>query len=194
MTQNTNAKLTRKINVLENADRKNDFPAEDLLQLLPIKRSNNILDLGAGTGYLALPAAKQIDGMVYALDLDADILHYLDSKAKKEKLDNIKTIEGRFENIPLEDNTIDIVLASIALHEVNPLSDTLKQINRVLKERGYLLCVEFEQNEASNGPRVHSTVMEQELLHEGFNIIEKIFPSKRVANEAIYIFIAQKQG
>lgn len=194
MTQNTNAKLTRKINVLENADRKNDFPAEDLLQLLPIKRSNNILDLGAGTGYLALPAAKQIDGMVYALDLDADILHYLDSKAKKEKLDNIKTIEGRFENIPLEDNTIDIVLASIALHEVNPLSDTLKQINRVLKERGYLLCVEFEQNEASNGPRVHSTVMEQELLHAGFNVIEKIFPSKRVANEAIYIFIAQKQG
>lgn len=194
MTQNNSDKLTRKINILENADRNNDFPAEDLLKLLPINRSNNILDLGAGTGYLALPAAKQIDGIVYALDLDVDILNYLDSKAKKEKLDNIKTVEGSFENIPLEDNTIDIALASIALHEVNPLSDTLKQINRVLREKGYLLCVEFEQKEASNSPRVHSSVMEQELLNAGFSIKEKIFPSNKVVNEALYIFIAQKQG
>lgn len=193
MTQNNSDKLTRKINILENADRKNDFPAEDLLKLLPIKRSNNILDVGAGTGYLALPAAKQIDGIVYALDIDAGILNYLDSKAKKEKLDNIKTIEGSFENIPLEDNTIDIALASIALHEVNPLSDTLKQINRVLTEKGYLLCVEFEQKETSKGPRVHSSVMEQELQNAGFSIKEKIFPSNKVANEALYIIIAQKQ-
>lgn len=194
MTKNNSDKLTRKINILENADRKNNFPAEDLLKLLSIKRSNNILDLGAGTGYLALPAAKQIDGIVYALDLDVDILNYLDSKAKKEKIENIKTIEGSFENIPLEDNTIDIALASLALHEINPLSDTLKQINRVLREKGYLLCVEFEQNEASKSPRVHSSVMEQELLNAGFSIKEKIFPSNKVANEALYIFIAQKQG
>lgn len=194
MNQNNSDKLTRKINILENADRKNDFPAEDLLKLLPIKRSNTILDLGAGTGYLALPVAKQIDGIVYALDLDVDILNYLDSKAKKEKLDNIKTVEGSFENIPLEDNTIDIALASLALHEVNPLSDTLKQINRVLREKGYLLCVEFEQKDVSNSPRVHSSVMEQELLNAGFSIKEKIFPSNKVANEALYIFIAQKQG
>ena len=36
--------------------------------------------------------------------------------------------------------------------------------------------------------------MEQELLNAGFNIIEKIFPSVKVANEALYIIIAQKQG
>lgn len=194
MTQNNSDKLTRKINMLENADRKDNFPAEDLLKLLSIKRSNNILDLGAGTGYLAIPAAKQIDGIVYALDLDVDILNYLDSKAKKEKLDNIKTVEGSFENIPLEDNSIAIVLASIALHEVNPLSNTLTQINRVLIKKGYFLCVEFEPKETSSSPRVHSSVMEQELLNAGFNIKEKIFPSNKVANEALYIIIAQKQG
>ena len=106
MTQNNSDKLIRKINILENTDRKDNFPAEDLLKLLSIKRSNNILDLGAGTGYLTIPVARQIDGIVYALDLDVDILNYLDSKAKKEKLDNIKTVEGSFENIPLEDNTL----------------------------------------------------------------------------------------
>lgn len=194
MTQNNSDKLIRKINILENTDRKDNFPAEDLLKLLSIKRSNNILDLGAGTGYLTIPVARQIDGIVYALDLDVDILNYLDSKAKKEKLDNIKTVEGSFENIPLEDNTIDIALASLALHEVNPLSNTLKQISRVLIKKGYFLCVEFEPKETIGSPRVHSSVMEQELLNAGFNIIEKIFPSVKVANEALYIIIAQKQG
>lgn len=70
----------------------------------------------------------------------------------------------------------------------------MKQINRVLIEKGYLLCVEFEPKEASVSPRVHSSVMEQELLSAGFDIKEKIFPTNKVANEALYIIIAQKQG
>ena len=194
MTQNNNAKLTRKINILENADRKDNFPAEDLLKLLPIKKTNTILDLGAGTGYLALPAAQQTDGTVYALDLDGGILNYLDSKAKNENLTNITTVEASFDDIPLENNIIDIALASISLHEVNPLSVTLKEINRVMTKNGYFLCVEFEKKEAFTGPRVHSSVMEEEIRNAGFDIKEKIFPAIKVANEDLYMIIAQKQG
>ena len=194
MTQNNNAKLTRKINILENDDRKDNFPAEDLLKLLPIKKTNTILDLGAGTGYLALPAAQQTDGTVYALDLDGGILNYLDSKAKNENLTNITTVEASFDDIPLENNIIDIALASISLHEVNPLSVTLKEINRVMTKNGYFLCVEFEKKEASTGPRVHSSVMEEEIRNAGFDIKEKIFPAIKVANEDLYMIIAQKQG
>ncbi|WP_342506072.1 methyltransferase domain-containing protein [Sporosarcina sp. FSL K6-2383] len=194
MTKNNQDNLTRKINRLENAERKNNFPAEDVLKLISIKRADNILDLGAGTGYLTLPAAKQTDGVVYALDLDGDILNYLDSKAQLEKLTNVKTLEASFAHIPLEDNTTEIALASISLHEVNPLSDALKEINRVMTKNGTFLCVEFEKKEASSGPRVHSSVMEQELRNAGFDIIEKIFPAIKVANEDLYMIIAQKQG
>lgn len=187
-----NERLTRKINMLESAERKDDFPAEDLLKLLPIDKSHNILDLGAGTGYLALPAAKQIDGIVYALDLDGGILKYLDAKAQKEKLTNLQTVEGSFNDIPLEDNSVDIALASISLHEITPLSDALEDIFRVITKDGYLLCVELEKKEVSRGPRVHSSIMEQELRNAGFNIKEKIFPPNKIANEDLYIIIAQK--
>lgn len=187
-----NERLTKKINMLENIDRKDSFPAEDLLKLLPIEKTDNILDLGAGTGYLALPAAKQTDGIVYALDLDGGILEYLDSKAKKEKLMNLKTVEASFNDIPLEDNSVEIALASISLHEITPLSGALEEIFRVMTKNGYFLCVELEKKEVSRGPRVHSSVMEQALRDAGFDIQEKLFPSAKVANEDAYIIIAKK--
>lgn len=188
----SNERLTRKINMLESTNRKDNFPAEDLLKLLAIEKSYNVLDLGAGTGYLALPAAKQIDGIVYALDLDGDILKYLDSKAQKEKLMNIKTVKASFNDIPLEDNSVEIALASVSLHEITPLSDTLEEIFRVMTKNGYFLCVEFEKKETSASPRIHSSIMEQELRNAGFDIKEKISPSTKIANEDLYIIIAQK--
>lgn len=187
-----NEKLTRKINMLENAERKNDFPAEDLLKLLPIEKTHNILDLGAGTGYLTMPAAKQTDGIVYALDLDGGILDYLDTKAQKEKLGNLKTLEASFNDIPLEDNAIDIALASISLHEITPLSGALKETFRVMKKNGYFLCIELEKNKTSTGPRVHSSIMEEELQNAGFSIKEKLFPSTKIMNQDIYMIISQK--
>lgn len=187
-----NEKLTRKINMLENAERKNNFPAEDLLKLLPIEKTDHILDLGAGTGYLTIPAAKKTDGIVYALDLDGGILEYLDSKAQKEKLGNLKTLEASFNDIPLEANAIDIALASISLHEITPLSSALEEIFRVMKKNGIFLCLEFEKKEVSTGPRVHSSVMEQALKDAGFSIQDKIFPTTQIVNEDLYIIIAQK--
>ena len=187
-----NEKLTRKINMLENAERKNNFPAEDLLKLLPIEKTDHILDLGAGTGYLTIPAAEKTDGTVYALDLDGGILDYLDSKAQKEKLGNLKTLEASFNDIPLEANAIDIALASISLHEITPLSSALEEIFRVMKKNGIFLCLEFEKKEVSTGPRVHSSVMEQALKDTGFSIQDKIFPTTQIVSEDLYIIIAQK--
>lgn len=187
-----NEKLTRKIKMLENIERKNHFPAEDLLRLLPIEKTDHILDLGAGTGYLSMPAAGQTDGTVYALDLDGGILNYLNSKAQEAQLANLKTVEASFNAIPLEDKTIDIAMASISLHEITPLSSALDEVFRVMKENGTFLCLEFEKNHASTGPRVHSTDMEQALKDAGFSIQEKIFPTVQIMHQNLYIIVAKK--
>ncbi|MDI9215695.1 class I SAM-dependent methyltransferase [Clostridium tertium] len=181
----------RKIEYLENADRNKNFTAEELLQMIPVKKSDSILDLGAGTGYLSIPAAKIVDNTVYALDLDSKMLDFIESKARDRKITNIKSLQGSIDNIPLSENSIDIILASLVLHEVNPLSKSLEQIKRVLKEGGYFLCLEFEKKELNSGhkapPRIHSSEMEQELINAGFSI------EKRLSlDDSLYIFIAQK--
>ena len=160
--------------------------------MLPIKRSDNILDLGAGTGYIAIPAAKMVDGLVYALDIDPRMLEVIDTKAQREKITNIKSVKGNIDNIPLPDDSIDIVIASWVLHEVKPLSKPLQQIKRVLKEGGYFLCFEFENKESPiQAPpmniRIPSSTMEQELVNAGFTIIQKSFP-----RDYVYVFIVKK--
>ncbi|MDB1954970.1 class I SAM-dependent methyltransferase [Clostridium tertium] len=61
--------------------------------MIPIKKSDSILDLGAGTGYLSIPAAKIVDNIIYALDLDLKILNFIQAKAKDKNITNIKSLQ-----------------------------------------------------------------------------------------------------
>lgn len=184
--------LERKIKFLDGVERRKEFPPEEVLQMLAIKKNDNILDLGAGTGYLTIPAAQVVHGLVYALDMDEKMLEIIDCKAQDESITNIQLVKGSIDNIPLPDDSIDIVLASLVLHEIKPLSTTLQQIKRVLKDGGQFMCLEYEKDESAiEGPpmqiRVPSSVMEQELENAGLNITQKIFLRKD-----IYIITAKK--
>lgn len=179
----------KKVASLDNLKRREEFPPEQLLKQLSINVSDTILDLGAGTGFLTIPAAKATDGLVYALDIDSKMLQIIDSKADDEGLGNIQTIQGEMKNLPLSANSIDIVLASLVLHEINPLSEILQLINQVLKANGYFACVELEEVENShpNHPRIASSKMEQELKQAGFKVRELFYPT-----DSTYVIIAQK--
>ncbi|MFP7477956.1 class I SAM-dependent methyltransferase [Terribacillus saccharophilus] len=183
-----NQKLQKKISNLENIER---FPASELFEFIHITKDDNVLDLGAGTGYISLPIAERVKH-VYAFDYDEDILTYLDNKALERNIINISTVAGNFKDIPLENQTIDVALASIALHEVQPLAAALKEIHRTLNEKGLFLCIEIEKTETSTGPRVSSADMETEIHAAGFSILDKVFPSTKIANQPVYIILAQK--
>src|SRR5690554_2228198 len=111
-------RLGGKIQVLDGPERRGGLPPEKQLIMLPIKKTDNILDLGTGTGFLAIPAANMVKGAVYALDIDPSMLQIINAKAKEENVKNIQPIKGSIDHIPLSDDSIDIVLASLVLHEV----------------------------------------------------------------------------
>lgn len=183
-----NQKLTRKIKNLENIDR---FPADELFEFLSLNKEDTVLDLGAGAGYISLPIAKYVSEVI-ALDYDEDILKYLETKALKHGITNIKTLASDFKNIQLGNESVDKAVASISLHEVQPLSNVLDNIYRVLKNKGVFLCIELEKSQLSTGPRVSSKDMEQEILNAGFDIADIFHPQTQVANQPVYIIVAQK--
>lgn len=187
--------LAKKIKFLDMPERILSFPPEELLQMLPINKSDNILDLGAGTGFLTIPASKIVDEFVYALNMDPKMLEIIYYKAQDEAISNIRLLKESIDNIPLPEDSIDIVLVSLILHEVKPLSNTLQHIKRVLKKGGYFLCFELEKKESSfDGPPIHmripSSTMEQEIINAGFTIVKKSF--QLYLNELPYIIIVKK--
>lgn len=181
-----------KIAFLDGDLRRKTLPPEEILNMLPIKRSDSILDAGAGSGYLTIPATKLVDGTVYALDMDTRMLDVIATKMTAENITNIQLVQGSIDDIPLPEGSIDLVLASLILHEVRPLSKVFQHIKRVLKEGGYFLCLEYEKEESTvKGPPMHiripSSEMEWELANAGFQIVQKVLPK-----ESIYIITAKK--
>ncbi|RKD75992.1 methyltransferase family protein [Sinobaca qinghaiensis] len=174
-----------KVSYLDSPERRKELPPEEILDMLSLKDSEFVLDFGAGTGYFSIPAAKRTDGTVYALDTDDSMLDIIRSKALQEELTNIVPIQ----KLSLPDHTIDAVIASLVLHEIDPLVPALHHIQQVLKKDGYLICVELEPNGVSHheAPRVTSEQMEKAITAAGLRVIRKFYPT-----EKIYVLLAQK--
>ncbi|MFS0782046.1 class I SAM-dependent methyltransferase [Bacillus sp. 1P06AnD] len=179
----------KKIDILDNPKRREALPPEKIFNRIPIKKTDTILDVGAGTGFLTIPVATLVEeGVVYALDADPHMIEIIHAKAHNEKINNIQTIKGTVEHMPLSEGSVDIVLASLVLHEIQPLPKVLQKIKHVLKQNGYFVCIEIESEETpESGPhRIPSETMEQQLIQAGFHVKEKIKPT-----DTLYIMIAQ---
>ncbi|MBM7542250.1 class I SAM-dependent methyltransferase [Amphibacillus cookii] len=182
-------KFAKKVEFLDNPEKRGDIPPEKLLNLLPINKQDKVLDLGAGTGYMTIPTAKWVEGPVYALDIDPKMLAIINAKARDENITNIQTLEDSIDAFLLRHHSIDLVLASLVLHEIEPLSLALERIKQVLKTNGHFVCLEFEKEENPNHshPRIAAAVMEQEIKDAGLSITKKLQPK-----DGIYIIIARK--
>ncbi|TSB45719.1 class I SAM-dependent methyltransferase [Alkalicoccobacillus porphyridii] len=181
-------RLQRKIHNLENIDR---VEAKEVFKYLSPSNEDHVLDLGAGTGYISLAIAKHVQSVV-AFDFDSEILQYLEEMATHKKIKNIDISVGDFTEMNLVSESFDKSVASISLHEVQPLSTALREIHRVLKENGMFVCIEIEKVDGIQAPRVSSEEMREEMIKAGFTIEEVIFPEMDVAGQPVYIIVGLK--
>jgi len=176
---------------LDNPERRKALPPEKLLSELNIREDQTVLDLGAGTGYFTIPAAKLTQGTVYALDVEPQMLSVLKETVEQEGLQNVHYVNGVIEEIPLADEIADYVIASFILHEVEPLSKGLQEIYRTLKPGGKCFCLEWEKKQMEQGPplnhRIHSSDMEVNLKQQGFKVLSRSFPT-----DQHYLMIVEK--
>src|ERR1700745_3894965 len=81
---------------LENPERLTWMPPDEVITLLALESGNDVADIGAGTGYFALPMAKAVDpGKVYAVDLQPEMLNLLRQKLSAPgAVRNVELVEG----------------------------------------------------------------------------------------------------
>jgi len=116
-----------------------DNHASEVLTELGVKAGQEILDFGCGSGTYTIPAAKLVgkDGRVYALDINKGTLDRMEERAKQEGLRNIVRIDTPSEGgIPLEDETIDLILMIDVLQEIDNRESLFDEVYRILKTGG----------------------------------------------------------
>jgi ubiquinone/menaquinone biosynthesis C-methylase UbiE len=185
-------KFLTKIAFLDSKQRESLIPPEALISQMPIQKNHTLLDVGAGSGFFTLPMAESTSSKVYAMDPDRRMLSIIEEKAKEKGLNNIELIQAYLENLSIQNDSIDFVMASLILHEVSSLSKALSKIYEVLKTGGHLLCLEYEKDDLIiEGPpmsiRIDSEELEKVLSLIGFKVVKKT-----KINDAIYTVLAVK--
>jgi len=115
-----------------------DKNASDVLVEMGVKAGQAILDFGCGSGTYTIPAAKLVgeEGRIYALDISTGALDRLENKARREGLRNIIRIVNEGRGIPLEDNSIDLMLLIDVLQEIDDKDTIFDEAYRILKPGG----------------------------------------------------------
>ena len=97
-----------------------------------------VLDIGCGSGFDTLQAATQVGptGRVIAVDMTPAMLEKTRAGAAALGLDNVETREGFMEELPVDDESIDVVISNGVINLTPDKAGVMREIHRVLKPGG----------------------------------------------------------
>ncbi|MGR3765829.1 class I SAM-dependent methyltransferase [Rossellomorea sp. NS-SX7] len=148
-------------------------PVNNVLELLQLGKDDTVADLGCGNGYLTLPIAKSVDTKVHAVDLQQEMLEYLQHRAKEANVNNIEYEKASLEYLSFNKSTLDKIVSAFVLHEVPNLTKVFQDLSDMLKDNGIWLILDWEAVESEMGPpleeRIPSEELAQQLETAGFN-------------------------
>ena len=106
--------------------------------LIELKHGEVVLDLGSGGGIDVLLSARRVGptGKAYGLDMTDDMLALARENQRQAGAENVEFLKGEIENIPLPDNSVDVVISNCVINLSADKDQVLREAFRVLKPGG----------------------------------------------------------
>lgn len=132
---------------LYDASQAGEIPTEALLAslgcgnptaLAKLNPGEIVLDLGSGGGIDVLLSAKRVGptGKAYGLDMTGEMLALANENKRKSGITNVEFLRGEIENIPLPDNSVDVIISNCVINLSADKDKVLREAFRVLKPGG----------------------------------------------------------
>ena len=129
---------------LERSEREKEENVTQLIKNMDIQPTDVIADIGAGSGYHAFRMATLVSkGVVYAVDIQEEMLLSIERSKAQGKGTNIKTILGSEKTVNLPDNSIDKLLMVDVYHEFSFPVEMINSIKKALKPSGKIFLIEY---------------------------------------------------
>ena len=106
--------------------------------LAKLNPGETVLDLGSGGGIDVLLSAKRVGptGKAYGLDMTDEMLALAEENKRKAGVSNVEFLKGQIENIPLPDNSVDVIISNCVINLSANKDKVLQEAFRVLKPGG----------------------------------------------------------
>ncbi len=164
------------IKLLESERRIEGLQVTNIIKTLKVRSGQRIADIGAGSGLFSRPLAQRAGdkGVVYAVDIDTELLKHVEKTAQEQKLANIKTILGAVDDPKLPE-PVELIVIIDTLHHISNQAVYLKGLKKYLKPDGRIAIIDFSKDWPAGHEKMVYTVetLDGWMSAAGFKRVEK---------------------
>jgi SAM-dependent methyltransferase len=166
----TSKPYTGDLSVFEYPDRDKKLQINRVMDLLGITAGKNVADIGAGSGWFTVRAAKRVGptGAVIAEDINPLAIEYIGKRIVKEDLANVRTVLGSADDPRLPGGSVDAVLLLKVYHEIAHPVAAMKALRPAVRTGGKVGIIDKNGNGANHG--INRDVVEKEMAEAGYKL------------------------
>jgi ubiquinone/menaquinone biosynthesis C-methylase UbiE len=156
------------LGLLEAPDRDIWQYPEQIMDVLGIAEGSVVADIGAGAGWFTIRLARRVgpNGIVYAEDVQPEMLAAIQRRVNAEGLMNVKQILGKGSDPQLPKAALDVALMVDAYHEIDDRVPLLRNLARALRPGGRIGVVDFKLEGSGPGPAMEERISPETVVND----------------------------
>ncbi|MGH9498756.1 MAG: class I SAM-dependent methyltransferase [Terriglobales bacterium] len=164
----TSKPYTGDLSIFDSPGREDRLQVNRVMDLLGISPGKSVADIGAGSGWFTVRAARRVTetGTVYAVDINPKAITYIGNRAEQEHLRNVKTVLSKADDAMLPADSIDAVLLLKTYHEVQHPVVLLRNLRGSLRPGAKVGIIDRNGNGENHG--VNQAVVLREAAEAGY--------------------------
>ena len=188
----TSKPYTGDLSIFDSPGRDERLQIKRVMDILEITTGKNVADIGAGSGWFTVRAARRVGetGVVYAVDINPEAAHYIDKRARKEGLHNVRTILSKSDDPQLPANAVDSVLLLKTYHEIEKPIALLRNLRGSLRPAAKVGVIDRNGNGENHG--VNREIVIKEALEAGYVLLAQYDFVKGDGMDYFLVFAAKE--
>ena len=168
----TSNPYTGDLTIFDSPGRDQRLQINRVMDILGIAPGKNVADIGAGSGWFTVRAARRVgsSGTVYAVDINREAIRYIDHRVKSESLANVKPILSKADDPLLPQNAVNAVLLLKTYHEVADPVALLERLRPSLRPGAKLGIIDRNGDGTDHG--VSRKIVVQEAEQAGYRLLQ----------------------
>jgi ubiquinone/menaquinone biosynthesis C-methylase UbiE len=187
----TSTPYTGDLSIFEEPGREKRLQIDRVMDLLQLKPGSTVADIGAGSGWFSVRAARRVgpNGRVIAEDINAKAVTYIQQRAQREHLANIVPVLSTPDDPKLTPNSLDAALMLKVYHEIAHPPLVLANLRAALKPGARFGIIDRNGNGADHG--LKESIVRDEVEHAGFRQVARYDFTKADGQDYFLIFVKQ---